>query len=146
VATTLAMWLFLFRSAMAMGFVELAVLEGSGNLLDEDTRLFASRAIHEGAVNHDAEGVNREDKEDEDNDQRERAHVLEHVAQIEAGCASFLQQNCKGEKSSYHSLLLKFQVTSRPSRAINESCLLNTANSEWRACPTTGTPARTKLS
>src|SRR5205807_10319904 len=79
------------------GFVELAVLESTGNLLHEDARLLASRAVHKEAVNHDAEGIDGENKEDEYNDERERAHVLEHVAQIEAGCASFLQQNCKGE-------------------------------------------------
>src|SRR6266576_2689566 len=67
-----------------------------GNLLHEDAGLLASRAVHKEAVNHDAEGIDGQNKEDENNDKRECAHVLEHVAQIEAGC-SFLQQNCKGE-------------------------------------------------
>ena len=62
------------------GFVELAVLESTGNLLHEDARLLASRAVHKEAVNHNAEGIDGENKEDEYNDERERAHVLEHVA------------------------------------------------------------------
>jgi len=55
VATTLAMWLFLLRSAIGDGFVELAVLESAGHLLHEDARLLASRAVHEEAIDHDAE-------------------------------------------------------------------------------------------
>ncbi len=61
------------------GFVKLAVLESAGNLLDEDTRLLASRAVHQGAVNHHAEGVNRKNKKDDDHDKRGLAHSLEHV-------------------------------------------------------------------
>src|SRR5258708_2012163 len=61
------------------GFVKLAVLESSGNLLDEDTRLLARRAVHQGAVNHHAEGINRKNKKDDDHDKRGLAHSLEHV-------------------------------------------------------------------
>src|ERR1700687_6147164 len=48
------------------GFVELAFLEGTGNLLNEDARLLARRAVHQRAVNHHAEGIDGKNEEDED--------------------------------------------------------------------------------
>jgi hypothetical protein len=55
--TTLAMWLFLLRSAMGDRFVEFAVLQGAGNLLHENARLLARGAVHQRAINHHAERV-----------------------------------------------------------------------------------------
>src|SRR4029077_706239 len=48
------------------GFVEFAVLEGASNLLNEDTRLFARGAVHQRAINHDAERIDGEDEQDND--------------------------------------------------------------------------------
>src|SRR5208282_6281169 len=54
--------------------VQLAFLESSGNLLHENPRLLASRAVHQGAVDHYAERINRENEKDRDNDPGKRAH------------------------------------------------------------------------
>ncbi len=61
------------------GFVELPVFERASNLLDEDARLLARRAVHQGAVDHDAEGVDGKNEKDDDNNKRGLAHSFEHV-------------------------------------------------------------------
>src|SRR5437899_1482988 len=64
------------------GFVELAVLESAGNLLDEDARLLASGAVHERAVNHNTERINRKNEQDADHGQGQRSHVVDHAPEI----------------------------------------------------------------
>src|SRR4029077_12730358 len=46
-------------------FVELAFLEGPGNLLNKDARLFASRAVHQSAIDHHAEGIDGKNEKDD---------------------------------------------------------------------------------
>jgi hypothetical protein len=67
------------------GFVELAFLEGAGNLLHEDTGLLARRTVHQRAVNHDAEGIDGKDEQNKHHDERESTHRVQHAAQIPAG-------------------------------------------------------------
>src|SRR5262249_23092494 len=64
--------------------IELAILESARGLLHEHARLLARCAVHERAVNHDADGINREKKKNDDDGERETSHVVKHVPEVPA--------------------------------------------------------------
>src|SRR5713101_1671859 len=70
------------------GFVQLAVFQCPGNLLNEHARLLARGAVHQRAVNHHAERVDGEDEKDDDHRTRQSAHLGPHGPEIpaRAGC------------------------------------------------------------
>ena len=55
-------------------FVELAFFQCAGDLLNEHTRLLAGRAVHQGAVNHDAEGIDGKNEKVITTALRQKAH------------------------------------------------------------------------
>src|SRR5882762_65135 len=84
------------------GFVELAFLEGAGHLLHEDTGLLARRAVHQGAVNHHAEGIDRKNEQDEDDNFYQGGHRPPHAAEVKCG-GLLLQKYCDYVQGGYHS-------------------------------------------
>ena len=64
------------------GFVELVVLQGARDLLDEHAGLLASRAVHQSAVDHDADRPRGHNEQNEDHRLGGDAHVVPHGNQI----------------------------------------------------------------
>jgi hypothetical protein len=88
----LAIWLFF----------ELAFLERAGDLLHEDARLLAGRAVHQGAINHHAEGIDGKNEQDEDDDLNQEGHGSPHAAQVKSG-GLLKKECCKYIQGGYHS-------------------------------------------
>src|SRR5436190_8299962 len=84
------------------GFVKLAVLEGAGNLLHEDTRLLASRAVHQGAIKHHAERIDRKSEQDKDDELYQEGHGRPHAAEVKSG-RLLKKECCKSIQGCYHS-------------------------------------------
>src|SRR5690348_3123827 len=75
------------------GFVQLVVLQGSRDLLNEHARLLTSSAVHERAVNHDTNRPGGHDEQNDDYNLRGDVHGVPHAADIPAHfAAAFLQQ------------------------------------------------------
>ena len=73
-------------------FIQLAILERTSDLLYKHTRLLARRAVHQGAVDHDADGINREKKKNNNNSEGEPSHMSKHAADVPAN--SVLKHHC----------------------------------------------------
>src|SRR6185369_9133250 len=83
------------------GFLEAAVAEMLGDLRGEQLRLLARLVIGVDALDRDTHRPERHDEQDDGHAPRQRAHLTEHVDEVEAA-ATFLRKRWRAEQEGTH--------------------------------------------